>query len=189
MIMATTSFYSEEELANLGLASYGSDVKISRNAKFYSPGEIRIGNHVRIDDFCILSGRITIGNYVHINAFSGFFASDAGIELEDYVNLSSRITIYALSDDYSGETMTSPLIPEKYKNLTRAKVVVGKYTIIGTGTSILPGVVIGEGCAIGSMSLVKSSLEPWGIYAGIPCRYLKQRSRALLSLVKDDYEE
>ena len=115
--MGKTSFYTEEELGNLGLASYGSDVKISRNAKFYSPEDIHIGNHVRIDDFCILSGKISIGNYVHINAFSGLFASNAGIELEDYVNMSSRITIYAISDDYSGETMTSPLIPEKYKKL------------------------------------------------------------------------
>ena len=187
--MGKTSFYTEEELAEIGLASFGMDVRISRNAKFYSPGEIRIGNHVRIDDFCILSGRISIGNYVHINPYSGLFASDSGIVLEDYVNLASKITMYAISDDYSGETMTSPLVPEKYKKLTKAKIVIGKYTIVGTGTSILPGVCIGEGCAIGSMSLVKASLDSWGIYAGIPCRYIKPRSKNLLNLVKDDYDE
>lgn len=187
--MVKTSFYTTEELKGLGLASYGSNVKISRNAKFYSPEEIRIGNHVRIDDFCILSGKITIGNYVHINAYSGLFASDAGIQLEDFVNMSSRITIYAISDDYSGETMTSPLIPEKYKRLTKEKVVIGKYVIMGTGTSILPGVRIGEGCAIGSMSLVKKDLEPWGIYAGVPCRFIKPRSKNLLQFVREEYEE
>ena len=187
--MAKTSFYTEEELACLGLAYFGSDVMISRNAKFYSPEEIHIGSHVRIDDFCILSGKITIGNYVHVNPYSGLFASDAGIVLEDYVNLASRITMYAISDDYSGETMTSPLIPEKYKKLTKEKILIGKYTIIGTGTSILPGVTVGEGCAIGSMSLVKSSLDSWGIYAGIPCKYLKPRSKNLLSLVKEEYDD
>lgn len=48
------SFYSRDELAGLGLKSYGENVLISRFARFYSPGTIEIGSHVRIDDFCIL---------------------------------------------------------------------------------------------------------------------------------------
>lgn len=36
MTMQQTSFYTEEELATLGLKSYGKDVKISRFARIFS---------------------------------------------------------------------------------------------------------------------------------------------------------
>ena len=36
------SFYSDEELARLGLKSYGKDVKISRNASFYGASNIAL---------------------------------------------------------------------------------------------------------------------------------------------------
>lgn len=37
-----TSFYSEKELANIGLAVYGTNVLISRKVSFYSPKNIYI---------------------------------------------------------------------------------------------------------------------------------------------------
>lgn len=183
--MATqSSYYSEEELALLGLASYGSNVRLSRKASLYGIGNISIGSDVRIDDFCVLSGRITIGNFVHINPFTGIFAGEAGVVLEDFANIASRVTIYAVSDDYSGDYMTSPLLPKEVTNITQSPVCVGRHVIIGTGTSILPGVHIGEGCAIGAMSLVKKDCRQWGIYGGIPCRFIKARSHRLLELAE-----
>lgn len=177
------SYYSEEELATLGLKSYGKDVRLSRKASLYGVGGISIGNHVRIDDFCVLSGKIEIGNYVHINPFTGVFAGEKGVFFEDFSNLASRVTIYAVSDDYSGDYLTSPLLPKEVTNIRHASVHIGKYVIIGTGSSILPGVQIGEGCAIGAMSLVKKDCSPWGIYAGVPCRFIKARSKKMLDLV------
>ncbi len=185
--MAATSYYSEEELSRLGLKSCGKDVRLSRKASLYGIGNISIGNHVRIDDFCILSGNINIGNYVHVNPYTGIYAGKAGAVLEDFVNLSSRITIYAVSDDYSGDYMTSPLLPEEVTNIRQAQVHIGKHVIIGTGSVVLPGVDIGEGCAIGAMSLVKKSCPAWGVYAGVPCKYLKERSRNLLKFEQREY--
>lgn len=175
-----SSYYTEEELAQLGLASYGTDVRLSRKASLYGISSISIGSHVRIDDYCVLSGKIVIGNYVHINPFSGVFAGDAGVFFEDFANLASRVTIYAVSDDYSGDYLTSPLLPKEVTNIKRSPVHIGQHVIIGTGTSILPGVTIAEGCAIGAMSLVKKDCKPWGIYGGIPCRFIKVRSKKLL---------
>ncbi len=183
-----TSFYSIEELGQLGFKSIGSNVMLSRKASIYSIDTISIGSNVRIDDFCILSGNISIGNYVHINPYSGIFAGSAGVFIDDYANFASRVTIYAISDDYSGKTLTSPLIPEQYKNIDRSPVYIGKYVIVGTGTSILPGVHIQEGCAIGAMSLVKKSTLEWGIYAGNPLKYIKARSKDMLNLLRDSYE-
>ena len=56
--------------------------------------------------------------------------------------------------------------------------------IIGTQSVILPDVTIGEGSSVGAMSLVNRSLEPWGVYFGVPARRLKERSKDLLELEK-----
>jgi galactoside O-acetyltransferase len=66
------SFLTEEELAALGLASCGEDVKISRKTSIYGAERIAIGDHVRIDDFCVISagaGGISIGSHVHIAVY------------------------------------------------------------------------------------------------------------------------
>ena len=63
------SFYTDSELKEIGFKSVGSNILLSRKASIYSPEKISIGNNVRIDDFCILSGNITIGNYCRIAAY------------------------------------------------------------------------------------------------------------------------
>ena len=51
------TFYSKEELENIGFAEIGHNVLVSKKASIYKPELIEIGNNVRIDDFCILSGK------------------------------------------------------------------------------------------------------------------------------------
>lgn len=179
-----TSFYSREELEQLGFKQLGNNVLVSRKASIYGAEKMSIGNNVRIDDFCILSGKIVIGDFVHIAAYSALFGGSEGIELKSFSGLSSRCVIYASSDDYSGEFLTNPTIPDKYTNVIDKKVVLEKHVIIGTGSSIMPGVIVGEGSAVGSMSLVNKPLQPWGIYCGVPCRKVKDRSMTLLDIEK-----
>ena len=62
---------------------------------------------------------------------------------------------------------------------------IGAHCIIGTGSTLLPGVTLGEGCSVGAMSLINKSLPAWGIYAGIPARLLRPRSRKLLELSRE----
>lgn len=176
------SFYSEKELVGLGLKKYGIDVLISKKASIYDAGNIIIGNHVRIDDFCVLSGKVTLGDYIHIAVYSALFGGAEGIEMKDFSGLSARCILYAGSDDYSGNALTNPMLPREYRGVYEDRVIIGRHAIVGAGTTILPGVELGEGCAVGSMSLVNKSLEQWGVYAGIPCRYIKARSRKLLEL-------
>jgi galactoside O-acetyltransferase len=57
-----------------------------------------------------------------------------------------------------------------------------RHVIVGANAVILPGVTIGEGSAVGALSLVNTSLPPWGIYAGTPARKINDRSRRLLDL-------
>lgn len=182
------STYTTEELQALGLASFGKDVRISRKASIYNPGRISIGNHVRIDDFCVLSagnGGIEIGDYIHIAVFCSLIGAGK-ITICDFANLSSRVSIYSSNDDYSGKYMTNPMVPDKYTGVTHDGVIIGKHAIVGSGTVILPGAQLEEGTAVGSLSLVKNKFtcNSFGIYAGVPVRCLGERKRDLLEFEK-----
>jgi acetyltransferase-like isoleucine patch superfamily enzyme len=177
------SFYSEEELSTLGLKSYGKNVKISRYARIYNPSSIELGNNVRIDDFCILSASsstFVIRDYVHISA-GAYLYGGAGLFIDSFSNISGGVKLYTMNDDYSGESLVGPTVPYECRNVDNRKVVIEKHCVIGCNSVILPGVIISEGVAVGSNSFVKESLPPWTIYAGIPARYIKDRSKNLLN--------
>ncbi len=177
-----TGFYSEDELKEIGFEKIGKNVLISKKASIYGSERMTIGNNVRIDDYCILSGRINIGNYVHIAVFSAIFGGSEGIVFKDFSGVSSRCGIYATTDDYSGEFMTNPTVPSEYTNIISKRVVIGRHVDIGTGSTVLPGVEIGDGCAFGAMTLVSKSTKPWGFYMGYQCVRIKERSDRILEL-------
>ena len=181
--MIIDDFYKEDELAKIGFKRIGENVKISKKASFYGVQNIEIGNNVRIDDFCILSGKIKLGNYIHISAYCGIFAGDTGVDIGDFCTISSRNVIYAESDDYSGASMTNPMIDDEYRNLITGQVIFKNYSIVGTGCTILPGVTIGEGVAVGAMSLVNKDLLSWKKYYGIPATEKGDRKKELLNYV------
>lgn len=183
------SFYSQKELEKFGFLELGQNVLISKKASIYGASQIKIGNHVRIDDFCILSGKIELGNYIHISANVSIFAGDYGVVLEDFSGVSSRSAIYAVTDDYSGEYMTNPMVSSQYRNVFGEKVVLRRHVLIGTGCTILPGVTIGEGSSVGAMSLVNKSLEEWSIYIGIPAKKMKDRSKRVLELEAEFFKD
>lgn len=175
---------SRDEISKIGFASVGENVRISDKASFYGAERIKIGSNVRIDDFCVLSagaGGIEIGSHVHI-AVACTLIGDGKITLSDFANLSSRVSIYSSNDDYSGLSLTNPTVPDKYKNVERAPVFIGKHVIVGSGSVILPGVRLEDGVAIAALSLIRKSCEAFSIYAGIPARRVKSRKRDLLVL-------
>lgn len=177
------SFYSCDELKKIGFKELGENVLISRKASIYSPEKMKIGNNVRIDDFCILSGNIEIGNYVHISAYVALYGKKK-IKIGDFCGCSARTTIYSATDDFSGEYMISPMVPDELTNVIEGNVILENYVQIGANTVIMPNVTISEGTCIGAMSFVKNSTESWKIYAGIPCKIIKERSKKILELRK-----
>lgn len=181
------SFYSAEELSEMGFKRVGENVLLSRKASIYSPTKISIGSNVRIDDFCILSGNITIGSNVHISAYTALFGGGE-IIIEDYSGCSQRCTLISASDDFSGKYMIGAVIDDNYKNVTYGKIKLEKYVQLGANTVVMPNVTIKEGAVSGSMSLINKDLEPWTINVGVPCRKIKERSKELLELV-EEYEK
>lgn len=180
-----SGYYSETELRGLGFRALGKNVRIAANNTIVGLENISIGNNVRIDGYCTLlaagEGGLEIGSHVHIGGYCYLSAGD-GIRLEDFSGISQGVRIYSSTDDYGGRHLTNPTVPEKYTGVTRGRVVLGRHVIIGSGSVILPGVNIGEGSAVGALSLVMKSLEPWGLYFGCPAKRLKGRSKQLLEL-------
>ena len=187
------SFYSKQELQKIGFKCFGKNALVSRKSSIYNAKEIELGSNVRIDDFCILSGKIKIGSYVHISAFCGLYAGDVGIDINDFAGISPHSLVFAISDDFSGEAMIGPMIPLRYRKLISGKVILEKHTQIGAATVILPNLVLKEGSVIGSMSLLTKSTDEWSIYLGCPATKIKNRSKKVLELEKklpqQDYNE
>ena len=176
------SFLTQQRLAKLGFASLGENVLISEKASIYGAARICIGSNVRIDDFCILSAGeqgISLGNYIHIGCYTSLIGM-AAISLDDYANLSSRVSIYSSNDDYSGNHMTNPMVPAQFTNVDHRPVRIGRHCIIGSGTIVLPGVIMEEGSAAGALSLVTKNCDSFGIYVGVPAGFIKKRKKGLL---------
>lgn len=175
-------YLTEAQLAQMGFHSLGQNVRISDKAAIYNADQIEIGDHSRIDDLCIISGRVVIGSYCHITPMCLVAGGTLGVFLDDFVTLAYGVKVFSQSDDYSGETMTNSLIPRQYKRETFESVHLQRQCIVGAGSIIMPGVTLAQGCSVGAMSLLLKSTEPWGIYAGVPARRLKNRRQDLLAL-------
>jgi acetyltransferase-like isoleucine patch superfamily enzyme len=176
------AYLTREQLEAMGFKSLGKNVKISDKASIYEASKMSIGDNTRIDDFCVISGKVTLGKYVHIAPLCLVAGGELGVEMEDFSGLAYHVQVFSQSDDYSGVTLTNPTVPDEFKSERKARVTLGRHVIIGSGSVIFPGVHLGEGCSVGALALVAKSTEPWGIYVGNPARRVKERKRDLLEL-------
>lgn len=178
------AYYSQTELSQMGFKYLGKEVLISTKASLYDIHLIEIGDYCRIDDFCLLSGVITLGRNVHIAPYTNIAGGEKGVTIGDFSGLAYRVTVFSQSDDYSGESMTNPTIPDEFKNESKEKVVIREHVIIGSHSIVFPGVDIAIGTSVGAMSMVTKSTLEWSVYFGSPARRLKSRSTQLLDLCR-----
>lgn len=176
-------FLSDEKLFVMGFKFLGRNVKISDSAHFYGAGEISIGDNTRIDDFVILSGVINIGSYVHIACYAQIVGR-GGVTMGNYSAISSKCSVFSSSDNYDGEYMTNPTLPDNVTNVYHKHVYIGEHVVVGSNSVILPGVRLEDGCAVGAMSLVNKSFPENCIIAGVPARYIKTRLGNIYELEK-----
>lgn len=180
------SFYSEYELKNIGFKSFGKNVLISKKCSIYGAENISVGNNVRIDDFTILSGNIKIGNYVHISAYTALYGK-YGITIGNFCGISPRCTLFSASDDFSGEYMISPMVDDKYINLSTGLIKMCNYTQIGANSIIMPNITINEGSICGAFSFVNKDLDEWSMYKGIPAKKYKDRNQNIKKMAELHY--
>ncbi|HYJ87937.1 MAG TPA: hypothetical protein VEW46_17865 [Pyrinomonadaceae bacterium] len=182
--MNSSGFYDEMEIEALGFSEIGENVSIDRTVKFYGANKISIGSNTRIDAYSVISAGaegISIGNHVHIGVFV-FLTGAARIELDDFCGVSGRVSIYSSNDDYLGDALTGPTVPDEYRKVTSAPVIVGRHVVIGAGSVVLPGVTISEGACVGALSLVKRDVPAFSIIAGSKGEVVGQRKQEFLKL-------
>ena len=181
-------FLSKKQLLKLNFQKIGNDVQISDKASLYNTELMEIGDRTRIDDYCVLSGKVVLGRNIHIAVFNNLAGGEKGIKIEDYSGLAYGCQVFTQSDDYLGFSMTNPTIPDEFKKELKREIIMGRHSIVGTMSVIMPGVILAEGTSVGALSVVSKSTESWSIYKGNPAVKVLDRKRKPLELEKL-YEE
>lgn len=159
--MNESPFLSADELWALGFSEVGDHIQISRKASFYRISG-HIGDHTRIDDFCILKGHVELGSYVHIAAFCSISGAWDKVKIADFVTVSNRVSIFTGSDDFGASTLNNTH-DDRYTIMLRGPVTIGLGALVGAHSVILPNVDIGDGASIGAMAVVAKSVPHGGI--------------------------
>jgi len=121
-----------------------------------------------------------IGKRVHIAQGCILVDGDVLI-LEDYVGLSPGVKIFTNSESpRDGNTMSGPIIPERYEAFIRVPVVVRKDAFLSTNAVVLPGVTIGEGAVVGANAVEKKGILSYCIAAGAPTQVIGKRDKVVI---------
>src|SRR4051794_27147916 len=139
-------YLSRAKLAKLGLGSFGEDVLISDLCSIHGASALHLGNHVRIDDFAVITAgaRVEIGSHIHIGAHV-FISGMNGLRMGDFSGISSGSTIFTSADDLSGAWLTGPTVPGRFRAPKDGPVVLGRHALVAAHSIVMPGVTIGEG--------------------------------------------
>ncbi len=160
------------------LKKCGKNVIIGKTVRIRHPELVEIGDNVIIDDFTYISTALTIQSFVHIASGCKLIGGrSALINFGSFSTLAPNVVLAAGSDDYL-EGLATPMVSPEYKgNFGIGIIEIGRHSILGANSVVLPNVKFNEGSALGALSLANSSLEAWALYAGIPAKKIKQRNK------------
>lgn len=133
-----------------------------RNILRWPMGEdVQIGRGVRLQH---VRG-ISIGSRVYIQRRTRLDLR-GGIVIGNDVAISPECRI--LSADHDPDSST--------REYRERQVTIGNRTWLGTGATLLPETVVGDGCVVGAGAVAHGSLDAWAIYAGNPARRIRDRA-------------
>ena len=119
-----------------------------------------IGEDCNICSHCFIENDVRIGNRVTVKC--GVQLWD-GVELEDDVFIGANVSF------------TNDLFPRsKQHDKPVLKTVIKRGATIGAGSTILPGITIGEKALIGAGSVVTKSVPEREIWYGNPARFVRK---------------
>lgn len=169
------------------LKRIGKNVIIGKTVRIRYPELVEIGDNVIIDDFTYISTALHIDNFVHISAGAKIIGGkDCTVRFGAFSTLAPNVVLAAGSDDYYAGLAT-PLVDKKYKgDVEYGDIIIGRHSIVGAGSVILPSVKLHEGASLGALSLAKSDLTAWTLYAGVPAQKVGSRDQnKILELEKE----
>lgn len=65
---------------------------------------------------------------------------------------------------------------------------IGAYAWVCARATVSPGVNVGDGAVLALGSIATKDLEPFGVYAGMPARKVKERDRAAVTALAENFE-
>ncbi len=178
-------YYSEKELRKMNLKYLGHNVMVSKLARIYNPEETVLDDYCRIDDFCVLTGKVRLGKYVHLALYTHIGGTEEGVTFEDHSECAYRCTVITHSSDYSLETLHCPCIPDGLKKGRSGPVHIGRYCLLGYDSLVMPGVDMAEGCSCGAFSYVNKDTEAWGMYDGKPAVRIRENKKICESQARE----
>lgn len=172
------------------LKSCGKNVIIGKTVRIRYPELVEIGDNVIIDDFTYISTRLKLHSFVHIASGCKLIGGKKSyVEMHEFSTLAPNVVLAAGSDDYIAGIAT-PLVADEYKgNIEVGKIVIGKHSIVGANSVVLSNVTLYKGASVGALSLVKTDLEAWFLYAGIPVHKIKPRNKKTIILLEKHFYE
>lgn len=179
-------FYTKEELLLAGFSSVGENVRVSNKVSLYAISGA-IGSHVRIDDFCILKGQIFLGSYIHIGAFCLLTGVCGEVRLQDCSVLSSGVHVYTGSDDYRANVLSSGAVPQEFVKTIKGNVYLGKGSIVGAQSLLLPNTYIEDGASVGAHCVIYGKITAGAVMvsgSGKARMVMQRDSNRIVELVK-----
>jgi acetyltransferase-like isoleucine patch superfamily enzyme len=142
----------------------GAAVKLSKFVNLYG---CIIGDETKIGAFVEIQKNATVGRRCKISSHT--FVCE-GVTIEDHVFVGHGVTF--INDLYPrATTPTGDLQTERDWKV--APTVVKRGASIGSGSTILANVTIGEGAIVGAGSVVTRDVPPGVVVAGNPARVLR----------------
>jgi len=148
-----------------------SDVKLGDNVSIYGFANLygcSIGDNSRVGAFVEIQKNAHIGKNVKVSSHT--FICE-GVTIEDDVFVGHNVSF--INDKYPHATNDGGA-PQSEADWQIVKTLVKRGASIGTSTTILCGVTIGENAMIGAGSVVTRDVPDNGVVAGNPARLMRK---------------
>lgn len=146
-------------------------LKIGDNFAFKSGNYFAAIGRANATSFTVRHNAIlTIGNNVGLSNTA--IACEEKIIIGNNVRIGANVVIYD-SDFHSLNVEKRCKIPEDKSDVIRSPVIIEEGVFIGSHSTILKGVIIGQNSIVGSASVVTKNIPPYQIWGGNPAKFLK----------------
>jgi acetyltransferase-like isoleucine patch superfamily enzyme len=130
----------------------------------------------------MLEDRYTIGDHTYGKPSVMSWNEGTSLTIGKYCSISADVTIFLGGEHRIDWVSTYPFsaLWEEAKSIsghpsTKGDVIIGNDVWIGYGATLLSGVTIGDGAAIGACSVVTRDVPPYAIAAGNPAQVIRYR--------------
>lgn len=143
---------------------------MSRFKNWQSP-EIKNGEPTKYNWIVQHKENFKLGYKTDIGAYS-YINAKHGVVMEDFVQLGSHCSIYSFSTIDNKE----------------GKVILKRNCRIGSHSTVMPGVTVGENSIVGAHSLVSSDIPPNSVAFGVPAKVIRALTPEELDELMEDIQ-